>query len=73
MGHTPVLNKKNKYKPNKKQKQHEKIGTLLIFGKIAVVLGFYILASENYSNGERIGTITKFSSTGRFLKTHEIV
>lgn len=36
---------------------------------IAVVLS--LMSCENYSNGERIGTITQLSVTGSWFKSHE--
>jgi hypothetical protein len=40
---------------------------------IAFVLALFVLqsCSENYSNGERIGVVTQFSSAGVIWKSHE--
>lgn len=40
---------------------------------LALLLGIVLFTScsENYSNGERIGTITQFSKTGVVWKSHE--
>lgn len=36
-----------------------------------MVMLFFSSCSENYSNGERVGTITSFSKNGQFFKSHE--
>ena len=38
---------------------------------ILIILFPFILSTENYSEGERIGFITKFSKKGRFFKSWE--
>jgi hypothetical protein len=49
----------------------KRIGTTIVILILVAAGLFAIFANENYANGERIGTITQFSSNGQFFKTHE--
>lgn len=49
----------------------KQVKTLVIIVIGLIIAAFLVFASENFSNGERIGTITQFSKTGRFCKTWE--
>ena len=46
-------------------------GILWFLGIVAFIVFAVSSATENYSNGERIGFITKFSNKGRFWKSWE--
>ena len=46
-------------------------GPFMLLVLVAFVIFAYISATENYSEGERIGFITKFSHKGRFWKSWE--
>jgi hypothetical protein len=49
-----------------------KIGCLVVLSAIiAIALLIIAFATENYSEGERIGFLTKFSKKGRFWKSWE--
>jgi hypothetical protein len=47
------------------------VRNLIILAAIVLIGGFFLLATENLSNGERIGTVTQFSLSGRYCKSHE--
>lgn len=55
-----------KYFINKKK--HIKMKHLFLF---LIIISFTSCISENYSNGERIGTITRFSNKGLYFKSWE--
>jgi len=45
---------------------------ILRIGIIGIAFSLMSMScSENYSNGERIGTVTQFSSSGQLYKSHE--
>ena len=46
-------------------------GGLWVIGVIAIIIFAIVTATEDYSEGERIGFITKFSHKGRFWKSWE--
>lgn len=46
-------------------------GALSVVGIVAFIIFATVTATENYSEGERIGFITKFSSKGRIWKSWE--
>ncbi len=46
-------------------------GVLWVIGVIAFIIFAVVAATEDYSEGERIGFITKFSRKGRFWKSWE--
>lgn len=52
------------------RKNRSKLWLFAIVAVIVAIFGF-IFMNENYSNGERIGTITQFSKNGQIFKTHE--
>jgi len=60
-----------KNKENKTSFQKNIDGFLWFVGVIALITFVFISSTENYSNGERIGFITKFSHKGRFWKSWE--
>ena len=46
-------------------------GIFYLIGLILTVVFVFVFSTENYSEGERIGFITKFSKKGRFWKSWE--
>lgn len=66
------LDKKRAF--NQIKKEEYKIGAQVVIISI-LILGFFVYmvtsTTENYSNGERIGYLTKLSSKGRYWKTWE--
>lgn len=49
----------------------KQVRNLVILVAIVLIGGFFLFATENLSNGERIGTVTQFSLSGRWCKSHE--
>lgn len=44
---------------------------LIVLGIVSFIVFMVVAATENYSTGERIGFVTKFSHKGRFWKSWE--
>lgn len=62
---------KNRQQYNQSKNNAGLVGIFWILGAIAFIIFASVTATENYSEGERIGFVTKFSHKGRFWKSWE--
>jgi hypothetical protein len=64
-------NYRSNWNINRNKSNTTPLGWIVLIAAIAFILYVAIGATENYSEGERIGFITKFSKKGRFWKSWE--
>jgi hypothetical protein len=64
-------NYRSNWNINRNKSNTTPLGWIVLIVAIAFILYVAIGATENYSEGERIGFITKFSKKGRFWKSWE--
>jgi hypothetical protein len=64
-------NYRSNWNMNRNKANSGPMGWIVLFAVLAFLIYVAVGATENYSEGERIGFITKFSKKGRFWKSWE--